>query len=337
MNNADKLISTQLHVGQGLGNQLWVYAASRSIAEYLGFPFYLSGTENFKGKDFLNISSIVGTNKFDAESLIKNSSFKIFNETTYYDSELKYFSSGFDSRVMSINGPTQLEGLFQSESYFFEDIFKLRQYLPVNQEFLSENKVDSDVVILNIRGGEYKRHSDLILPKSYWENAIENIKEHAKVENFLIVTDDYRYARSLFPKYEVLQGGVGDCYATLYNASYLILSNSSFGYFPVKTGGNAKFVIAPKHWARFGNSYGRWASVGNCYKDWHFQDINGALTNYVDCLPIIQTTENYYEYLYSVRIPQTQIPGKPLRRFIPKTIRQLLKKTLGWFFPRWIG
>ena len=38
-------------------------------------------------------------------------------------------------------------------------------------------KIGTD--LLNIRGGE-KRHRELILPKSYWVNAIKNMKKEPK-------------------------------------------------------------------------------------------------------------------------------------------------------------
>ena len=112
---------------------------------------------------------------------------------------------------------------------------------------MKDNKIPNDICILNIRGGEYKRHKSLVVPISYWEGAIENFKTKFNIKKFIIVTDDYKYAKSLFPNLEVISGDVGACYAAIYNCKNIIVSNSSFSYFPCKTG-LKKNVIAPMFW-----------------------------------------------------------------------------------------
>ena len=337
MSSLNNSILTELYPGQGLGNQLWVYSASRSIAEHLGYSFALKGVENFKGASFLNLETNVANNEVEFNSFLITKEIKKFHETTYYDKQLKYFSSGFDARVLNLKGVIQLEGLFQSEKYFFNDLTKIKRYISIKKELLEKNKVSDKVAVLNIRGGEYKRHNKLVLPKSYWLNAIANMKEQACVDDFLIVTDDLKYANALFPNYQVLMGGIGDCYATLYNAKNIILSNSSFAYFPVKTGHSKNIVIAPKCWSRFGNPYNRWASVANCYSDWLWQDVNGQISSYHECINICNETENFYEYSYNIRSLKSETFNKPFKQFVPSSIRNLVKKVLSVLFPKWIG
>lgn len=341
MSSEGNLIFTEFYEGQGLGNQLWVYAACRSIAEHLSIPFAIKGIDRFKGSEFLDIKLSIGISEDQADKLITqtttNRSIRYFQEISYYDPELEYFSSGYDSRVERLSGVTKLDGLFQSEKYFFGDLEKLKKYFVVKPELLSKNTVASDMGVINLRGGEYKRHNSLILPESYWTKAIENLKSQADIKKFLVVTDDKAYAKALFPKYEVLQGGIAECYATLYNAENLILSNSSFAYFPVKTGGNAKRVIAPQYWARFGNPHNRWASVANCYEEWQWQNQYGALKSYEQCLPEVNATEVLYESTYNVRTTQGMLLKKPLRSIVPQPIRNAAKKILGTLFPTKIG
>ena len=116
------------------------------------------------------------------------------------------------------------------EIYWNKKIYKVKKVLK------EKNKIDEDVCLLNIRGGEYKRHKNFILPKNYWINAINNYKKKFQIKDFIIVTDDYRYAKKLFPKLKIIHGDIGKCYASIYNSSNLIQSNSSFSYFPCKTG-----------------------------------------------------------------------------------------------------
>lgn len=330
------MISTELHDGQGLGNQLWVYAAARSIAEYLGVGFSLHSAERFKGHEFLEIDPFVDVACNEHQS-IDDSPIQGFHEIRYYDGDLKYVSSGFDERVLKISGPTQLEGLFQSERYFFGDQEKLKRYIRLKQDWANKTIVPNDTCILNLRGGEYKRHKNLILPTSYWNQAIQNIRERTGVTRFLVVTDDVKYARAIFPRFEVLRGGIGDCYIALYRAKYLVLSNSSFAYFPVKTSKHRQFVIAPMHWARFGNPFKRWASPANLYESWLWQDESGAMHTYQECTGERDRTENYYRAHYFMRSSPDQLLNKGLRQFVPVAIRKYGKRLLSVAFPTRFG
>lgn len=331
------MIVIELYQGQGLGNQLWVYAAARSIAEQLKVPFILLGAERFKGNGFLHIKSEVGISVAEAAMVAKNSRWNSFHEALFYDRILKYISSGFDGRVVKLSGINKLDGLFQSEKYFFGDLERSKRYFPLDNVFQTKNMVADDTCIINLRGGEYKRHKNFILPGSYWKAAIKNMESIANIRKFLVVTDDVRYARSMFPKFDVLKGGIGDCYANLYNAKYLILSNSSFAYFPVKTGGNSKFVIAPKYWARYGNPFKRWASTANLYESWLWQSPDGQLSTFGDCLPDCAVTEAEYEAKYFVRTTPDVFQKSGIRQFIPPPILSGTKRVLSMLFPRHFG
>ena len=50
------MIITELYNGQGFGNQLFVYATLRSIAEQNGYSWGIQCPERFKGYDFMNPS-----------------------------------------------------------------------------------------------------------------------------------------------------------------------------------------------------------------------------------------------------------------------------------------
>lgn len=331
------MIIAELYNGQGLGNQLWVYAASRSIAEQLNVPFVLLGAERFKGKGFLKIDSEVGISALDAVEVASRAHCEGFNEALFYDRDLDYISSGFDSRVLALSGTNKLNGLYQSEKYFFDDLERPKRYFILDDGWKAKNSVSDDTCIINLRGGEYKRHKNFILPESYWKAAIENMKRIADVRKFLVVTDDVRYARVMFPGFDVLEGEIGDCYASLYNAKYLILSNSSFAYFPVKTGGNSKLVIAPKYWARYANPMRRWASTANLYESWLWQASDGKLSTYEECRPECDATEAEYEIKYFVRTTLEQVQKPGIRQFVPSAIRTKGKRALSLFFPRHFG
>ena len=93
-----------------------------------------------------------------------------------------------------------MNGLFQSEKYFFN--YDINNFIKVRENNI---KFSKNVCLLNIRGGEYKRFKNLILPKIYWDNAVKNMKSINKNLTFKIITDDYKYADKLFQTMKFLK------------------------------------------------------------------------------------------------------------------------------------
>lgn len=331
------ILSTEFLDGQGLGNQLWAYAATRSLSERLGFGFKLRGFERFKGSAFLSISEHVNIS-IERDDCTSKLIPPTYHERQYYDPELKLLSTYFDEGVLNLRSSHDLKGYFQSEQYFFGDIEKLKHYFIIDAKILEKNSIPSDICVLNLRGGEYKRFKDLILPQSYWQNAQKNMMELYGISKFLVVTDDYRYAKKIFPQYEIVSGNVGDCYAVLNSAKYVVASNSSFSYFPIKTNLNSPIVIAPQYWSRFNNSYKRWAAPANFYADWLWQGADGEIQGIEGCIGCVQDTIQFYRSEYFVSCPPSQLnQGFSWKILIPTMLRPHIKKFLSYFFPTKIG
>ena len=320
--------------GQGLGNQLWLFCSAKSIAEKLNVDIEIINFKNFKGIDFLKLDC----NNFSDDIYKDSNEIKenIFFERSYYDKELEYIVTSYDERVLNINNDCILEGNFQSEKYFFGDSKKIRSYIKLKEHYKNNFKIPKDFCILNIRGGEYKRHRKFILPKSYWLNGINNFKEKFGINKFLIVTDDYKYSKALFKNFEIIYGDIGECYASIYNCSNLLSSNSSFSYFPYKTG-LSKNIIGPMFWARHHNKFNRWTSPGNFYENWLWQDKFSNLKTYDDCKKIVQETDSYYKYNYKILVSKKDIPYSGLFKFVPNKIKRKIKVILSYIFPRIIG
>ena len=319
--------------GQGLGNQLWLFAVAKSLSERLDKELKIEGFEKFKGKNFLNLDYMHFENKNQKINSIK---YEVFNEKIYYDSELKYLVSNFDENILKISDYTILEGIFQSEEYFFGDINKIKRYIYLKESILNSFKIDPEFCVLNIRGGEYKRHKDFLLPKRYWQNAIENFRKIYDIHKFKIVTDDFKYAKALFPEMEIIHSNISKCYATIYSCKNIIVSNSSFAYFPCKTG-IRKNIIAPMYWARPIKNNGRWISPCNLYKDWLYQNVNNELIKYEDCLKIAKNTNAYYRKEFTVLINKKDVPSSGIFNFLPKNFKNKIKKYLSFIFPMHFG
>lgn len=331
------MIIVEIYEDQGLGNQLWVYATGVTIAKKLRVPFILIGYEKFKGQDFIKIPQELGLTKINADKVRLSRAWRVFKERLFYDPELEYFSSGYDVRVLNIKGITKLEGLFQSEKYLFDFESYLKKIIIVSEILLDKYKLSNDTCVLNLRGGEYKLHKNLILTKDYWINAINNMRKIYGINKFLIVTDDKKYAARLLPAFPQLAGGIGECYATLFNARYLVLSNSSFAYFPTKLGTKKDVVIAPKYWCRHTNILGRWASPCNLYRDWIWQSESGELYSYENISNEAIETEDYYLENYNVSSDYNSFHTRSIKELVPQPLRKLIKKLLSFIFPLHIG
>jgi len=324
------MIKTNFLDGQGLGNQLWVYATVRSLAKKLGMPYSIEGINSFKGDSFLEISLSDSIDKdFDRSY--------IFKEQQFFDQELQYFATDYDARVEKLQENTWIEGHFQSEKYLYEFNDSLSDWIPLSDAMKEYSQQFSETCILNIRGGEYKRHKNLILPKSYWEDGMLNIQKKTSLDKFLIVTDDPSYAKALFPNIPILNGSVAECYAALYGANSLVVSNSSFSYFPIKTRKDSPFVIAPYQWSRFGNKYNRWAAPANLYKDWSWQDINGNIVNDEECEFNCMQTLNYYESEYNVCTKSSVVGLKNKFKYVPVQLKRPIKLILSMLLPKHFG
>lgn len=325
----DKVVVFRFQSGQGLGNQLWSYASLRGVAHKIGAEFYVLNRGAFKGHGFLEI-------EFESKSIKNLNIENHFNEKLFYDDDLSYFASSFDERIVEIEGVTEIQGLFQSEKYFFGKTNEIGKWIKLNQEMVEYSKQFKGKCIINIRGGEYKRFKNLILPSTYWHNAINLVKERGIADDFLIVTDDPRYTEKLLPGIPVLKGGVQECYAAIYGASSVIVSNSSFAYYPIKSREDAPFVIAPAHWSRYGNKFNRWAAPGNFDEKWNWLNNQGDLMKVDECKDIIRSTESLYNS-YNICVRPGLVGESRLRKKIPRPIRLWVKKMVSILFPKHIG
>ena len=318
--------------GQGLGNQLWNYVTLRSLSKKLGYEYEIINPHNFKGKSFLQIS--YSTNKVRKNIISGSQNLKIFREKLFYDKSLKTFVCDFDKDILQIEQNTLLKGLFQSEKYLFNN--DINQYIKLKNSNRYKSNSQEHKCILNIRGGEYKRFKELILPKSYWLDAMKNIQNTHNNMKFYIVTDDYDYAKNLLPELKILKGNIDDDFTQLFNSEYLIVSNSSFAYFPITMGEKPKKIIAPSKWSRFGNVHQRWISPANYYKNWFYQNEKGEINSNENIEKIINNTRHFYSK-YNILTTEESITEKRLLSFLPNNFKKFIKKILSKIFPLYIG
>lgn len=222
------------HEGSGLGNQLHRYVATRSLAKAKGEEFGMVAPDLFKGKDFMDLD--------------------MGDAVTDYTVE---YPAG---KVVPTPDLNILEGEFQNELIWKNNIDEVRGWLRLRESELFPMNFTDEHCVIAFRGGEYKYFPELFLPQEYWDMAIVIMKEKG-VKRFFVVTDDVEEARKFFPDFQITHEIRNDWYA-INQASNLILSNSSFGILPAWLG-NAKEIIAPKYWARYNKRH--WINPDNNY------------------------------------------------------------------------
>ena len=285
------MIGTEFMKGQGLGNQLFCYVSTRCIAKELGYDFGTAGQGQLavnihskKGMYFMDMDlgiSIDNTEKFHKYHEAEK---RLFIKNCAHDMSTGCYVAGADSNIYSITDDTLIYGNLQAERYFGSYKEDIKEWLRVKPEYNSYEFTKDNLCIMNVRGGEYVDNRSLFLKRKYWLDAMKNMRNIKQDMEFIIVTDDVGAARKLLPEVKAYHFDLDKDYVTIKNAKYLILSNSSFGFFPAFTSETVEKIIAPKYWARHNVSDGYWASEQNIYSEFNYQDRKGHLYTAKECL-----------------------------------------------------
>ncbi len=290
------MIATAFYKGQGFGNQLWVYAATRSIAHKNGYEFGFAQPELFKGKDFLSLDYGVNPN---TQSL-KKPPLKAPSGFKYYYKEKQVFHPTYgcdittlDKKLLNVKDDTFIDGYMQNEGYIIQIKEQLCNWLSVAGDFYNG-------CTISLRGGEYKNVKNLFLAKEYYYNAMKYMMDLDSKMKFRVVTDDIQLAKEYFPNLPITSSGgvkiycgrwyrspkslkIGIDFSAIQNSKYLILSNSSFSWWGAWTNKIVECVIAPKYWAEFNRSSDYWSQGGALTKGWKWLNRDGEIFTWQQC------------------------------------------------------
>jgi len=150
--------------------------------------------------------------------------------------------------------------------------------------------MNDNTCVINVRGGEYKGFAELVIQPSYYKNAMEIIKSHNPNVNFIVVTDDVPFAQAQLglPTYH---HSIAFDWYMINVAKWLIISNSSFAWFPAWLNDDCNMIIAPKYWGRHNVSDGYWASSDIFTKGWQYLSKEGQLYNYTQVIEEIANSK----------------------------------------------
>lgn len=284
------MIGTKLSKGQGLGNQLFCYVTTRCIAAGRGLDFSILGGETLAnnihsqcGLYFMELDLGKTAGEADFKQVYEEREDRLYMGNSRHDMEHGCYVTGTDWAMFEVPDNTLLAGNMQAEDYFYEYREQIRQWLKVKPEYDCYEFSKDHLCVLHLRCSDYMDFPELFLRKKYWTDGMKQMKKIDPAMEFMIITNDVKEAGKILPGIPAYNFDLAKDYSILKNAKYLLLSNSSFPYFPALTSERAEYILAPKYWARHNVSNGYWASEQNIYTGWHYMDRHGKVFSAEEC------------------------------------------------------
>lgn len=262
----------------GLGNQLFQYAAARSLANRKNTKLCIDATGFDKASkdikrnyelDLFNIdasfASAEQVRKITRPSVISRGFNKLrpYYRKNYYREQYAHFDPNF----FKASSSTLLEGYWQSERYFKEirniilDEFRITAPLSSSTVDLASRISNSNSVSLHVRRGDYISNPETfkfhgICEPEYYGKALELLAGKAGPIEIFVFSDEIEWAKKNIltrsPITFVDHNDSGHAYEDLYLMSlcrHNIIANSSFSWWGAWLNKNpGKIVVAPSKW-----------------------------------------------------------------------------------------
>ena len=277
------IIATELLKGQGLGNQLFCYVTTRALAHAKNYDFSILNSQLLDCMYFMELDCGLDRTKEQFTETYYEKEDRIYLGNSRHDIEHGCYITGADNRFLTLDRTILLYGNMQDESYFGKYKKEIKTWLKVKPAYDCKDYAKENLCIINIRGGEYTSNPELFLRRKYWLDAIKIMRQIRPDMEFMTITDDLAAAKRILPEIKAYHFDLAGDYTIIKNASYLILSNSTFAFFPAFTSDTVQYIIAPKYWARHNVSNGYWASEQNIYSDFMYLDRKGKLYTAEEC------------------------------------------------------
>jgi hypothetical protein len=267
----------------GLGNQLFQYAAAKSLSLHHNTELLLDISSfsraelpelevprdfemyNFTGVSdkTINLSALKDSKKYSflterkIEALLPNYKRRHYKQPYYH----------YDANFFKSKNPVFLKGGWQSSKYFEKyhrqiiDSLQLKNNVieAVKQHEIVVNKVNS--VSVHVRRGDYLRMKIIlewhgIMEQEYYAQAFEEISKRTTIDKVFYFSDDPQWvSKELLP---IMKGEIVSDTTTknqyedfylMQHCSHNIIANSSFSWWAAYLNPNPnKIVIAPKKW-----------------------------------------------------------------------------------------
>jgi hypothetical protein len=265
----------------GLGNQMFQFAAGKTLATRLNTSFFLdmdflldrTPRPNFVYRDYdLTIFKLKATRA--SANQLKSFLYVPENRVERYLKKLRnaisphhYYREThfhFDEKFRTLTGNVYMEGYWQSPRYFEEisevirNDFSFSSPIDERSESLKAQILASSSVCVNVRRSDFLTNSfHGVCDMKYFKPAIERMAAQVKDAHFFVFSDDPDWCVENFsfryPFTFVGHDHAGSKFSTylqlMASCKHFIIPNSSFAWWAVWLNrSNEKLVIGPKLW-----------------------------------------------------------------------------------------
>jgi len=269
-------------ITNGLGNQLFQYAAGKSLAERLGASLKLD-IRWYESESKSHTKRIYALGRFGVrEELADPEEARRFRGTSLYARGVRHFFAAdrrlryrrierredyFDSPALARLKGIYLQGFWQSEDFFCDQADAVRAALsePIAMaapgDPVARKLYEEESVAVHVRRGDYATNpvyaaSYGLCEPSYYEAAARHILERKPAARFFVFSDDQAWAASNLrlpgPTEFVSAPDEGDGFGDfklMRTCRHFIISNSTFSWWAAWLGSGAgKIVCAPRPW-----------------------------------------------------------------------------------------
>ncbi|MBV5329827.1 MAG: alpha-1,2-fucosyltransferase [Chlorobium sp.] len=265
----------------GLGNQMFQYAAGRSLSDSHHVPLLLdiSGFEQYDLRRYelggFNIrgrsAHLDELNSFGPSQVKPSLFFQVLEKVGIrkYKKRLQEASFSYDSRILTVKPPVYLDGYWQSERYFSHIESVLRSEFSLKEKLTTANadmvkqitSAGECAVSVHIRRGDYVTNPHTaqyhgVCSLDYYRTAVSYIAERVSQPHFFIFSDDHDWVLKNFDiDYQMTLVQVNDANQGIYDLHLMkacrhhIIANSSFSWWGAWLNPSSeKIVLAPKRW-----------------------------------------------------------------------------------------
>ncbi len=317
------MIAIEIYRGSGLGNQIWNLVVSKILAHRHGYKWGVMQTNPFKARKFMpdfdygeEVTGGHTPREGQTPAVLPDGITNYIREHTMALPQCGHDGIFFDPALWNnLPDNSKIDGLFQNLQYLDGQKEDVREWLKTNLDV--KDYSDDDTCVIHFRGGEYLITASWLEPKFY-ENARDRMLEHNPNMKFVVVTDDPENANKFIPWARVVGattlkeqedieqgtgffkyrgGNIGVDWSILYNAKNVIMSASTFSFWPVWTSEEVQKVIAPKYWFDHKTSDGWWRGDDIIVKEWDYIDTEGNVMSGPECqkeYDLYRLTNQYY-------------------------------------------
>jgi hypothetical protein len=266
----------------GLGNQLFQYAAAKALASSLNTKLKLD-ISSYKYNTLREYSLCHFMIEEEFVSAFERLFFKIRLRLYSFSGisgkkgqAVKFLQNDFQysSLIGQVKNNTWIEGYWQSEKYFQSIAATLRKELVVKDnenpycQLLLLKIRSTNAVSIHVRRGDYVSDSKVnnahgVCTLDYYRQAVQIIKEQIKNPVFFIFSDEIDWVKQYLiisgDEVVYVEGKDNKDYDELrlmFSCKHNIIANSSFSWWGAWLNTNpGKLVVAPQRWTQDGYYY----------------------------------------------------------------------------------